>query len=986
MPMSSLTRRIWPTRKSFGTSSGATPAVTPHGLDVVSEGCDPVIDVVAIHGLNGHREKTWTAKTPAGQVYWLRDLLASDLPKARILSWGYDANVYSSSGLSCVKLYDHALGLVSDLTRKRTLTNSSKRPIIFIAHSLGGIILKSALIHSDAARGGALLKQRSIKLSTYGIIFMGTPHHGGNGVQLGRLVANVASLFLEADDHILRHLEMDSEWLQQQSAQYSLIASEFVTKFAYEEYKTPTVLGRKILVCVSHSLHTSDCRLPDISKVVPKASAVVPGQANSESIVIHADHRNMVKFHSQKDPGYTTILECLVIMTRDAERVIRLRLEAESRTHNAQRNRVQSPRGRWMVPFGRREGFVGRQQILSQLLPRISPLAQEDDCQRTALDGLGGVGKTRIAIEAAFHTHHQIPDCSVFWVPAIDVTAFDNAYHEIGRLLEVPGIDEDGADVKTLVRAALSCKDSGRWLMIVDNADDLELLFGPAARLSQYLPFSRSGSILFTTRTHEAAVRLDIPQSGIISVGNMSREEATEMLQSGLTVGQTQDVQSTTSLLDFLCDLPLAIKQASAYMAETGTTTTNYLAYCQSSEKTSIDLLSREFEDLCRDKGTKNPIATTLLVSFEQISRDSPRASEYLRFLCFLAEKDIPIALLPPAKNILEADEAVAKLKAYAFITEMEDQNYFGIHRLVRLAIRSWVDGQEQAQASRTRLIQRFNQLFPELDHENLRLWVRYMPHALSVLESAEEGCSDEKARSGLLHTVAEGYYKLYHDEEAETMFRKAARLRESILGREHPDTLDSMSRLSAVLHDLWQLEEAERLLKQTLGLRLTMLGMEHPTTISEVFSLVIVLFHQGKYEEGQQICQQTLNNIRILEFVLESVRKFNKDMRSFQETLDLQNSILSIADSQILSNTANMANSESALERLDCMSQIAEYLPNLQESLAKDHVHILDMRMTKSNCLRSVFIREQGKGREPHLFLAEFKFNTSGSENEGSL
>ncbi|KAH6986816.1 hypothetical protein EDB80DRAFT_590376 [Ilyonectria destructans] len=96
--------------------------------------------IVAIHGLNGHREKTWTAKNG---VHWLRDLLPNDVPRARILCWGYDANIHAVSGTSSLLLYDHARTLVSDLNRKRKLTNSSQRPIIFIAHSLGGIVVKS---------------------------------------------------------------------------------------------------------------------------------------------------------------------------------------------------------------------------------------------------------------------------------------------------------------------------------------------------------------------------------------------------------------------------------------------------------------------------------------------------------------------------------------------------------------------------------------------------------------------------------------------------------------------------------------------------------------------------------------------------------------------------------------------------------------------------------------------------------------------------
>ncbi|KAK3297151.1 uncharacterized protein B0H64DRAFT_416349 [Chaetomium fimeti] len=162
----------------------------PQGLEVVSEGQDPIIDIVALHGLNGHREKTWTAENG---VHWLRDLLPEDLPQARILCWGYDANTHATDRVSWQYLYDHARTLVSDLCRKRKLTN------------------------------------------------------GGNGVQLGRVLANVASLFVAANGRLLKHLERDSEWLQQQLGQYAPISNHFVTKYAFEEYSTPTVLGHRIL-------------------------------------------------------------------------------------------------------------------------------------------------------------------------------------------------------------------------------------------------------------------------------------------------------------------------------------------------------------------------------------------------------------------------------------------------------------------------------------------------------------------------------------------------------------------------------------------------------------------------------------------------------------------------------------------------------------------------------------------------------------------
>jgi len=77
---------------------------------------------------------------------------------------------------------------------------------------------------------------------------MGTPHQGVNGVQLGKLLVNIASLFVAADNRLLKHLEEGSEWLQQQLGQYGPISGDFETKFAYEEYETRTAFGPSIMV------------------------------------------------------------------------------------------------------------------------------------------------------------------------------------------------------------------------------------------------------------------------------------------------------------------------------------------------------------------------------------------------------------------------------------------------------------------------------------------------------------------------------------------------------------------------------------------------------------------------------------------------------------------------------------------------------------------------------------------------------------------
>ncbi|KAK6444220.1 hypothetical protein FP744_10000468 [Trichoderma asperellum] len=379
-------------------------------------------------------------------------------------------------------------------------------------------------------------------------------------------------------------------------------------------------------------------------------------------------------------------------------------------------------RGHFLVPFGRNESFVGREDILQRLITRISPSANRDDCQRTAVEGLGGIGKTQIALEVAFRLHDAYPDCSIFWVPAMEATGFENAYRKIGQSLGVAGIDEDSADVKTLVKAALSRNDAGAWLLIVDNADDTDLVCGPTGLLRS-LPFSRMGSILFTTRNHQAAVELDIPETGVITIPEMSQIEATELLQRSLKESQIQDTASLTSLLDFLAYLPLAIKQASAYMAKTGMAISRYLQHCRSSDEKTIKLLSRDFEDRGRYRGIRNAVVTTWLISFEQISRDYPLAIQYLQSMCFFAEKEIPASLLRTADDELEADEAIGALKAYAFITERAGQELYDMHRLVRLAIHSWLENEGEFKTCVTATLHQLDKVFPFPRHENRADW-----------------------------------------------------------------------------------------------------------------------------------------------------------------------------------------------------------------------------------------------------------------------
>lgn len=169
-----------------------------------------------------------------------------------------------------------------------------------------------------------------------------------------------------------------------------------------------------------------------------------------------------------------------------------------------------------MVRFICNTKFTGRESIFEQLFANLPSPTTKLGSQRIALVGLGGIGKTQIALEAAWSLHEKDPGCSIFWVLAVNTTNFENEYRSIGELLNIDAIEQEGADMKLLVQNALEKVETGRWLLVTDNADDSDMFFpqnlpldrSTSSSLASYLPSSELGCLLFTTRDLKAATKL----------------------------------------------------------------------------------------------------------------------------------------------------------------------------------------------------------------------------------------------------------------------------------------------------------------------------------------------------------------------------------------------------------------------------------------------------------------------------------------------
>ncbi|KAF8527628.1 hypothetical protein BU17DRAFT_27870, partial [Hysterangium stoloniferum] len=189
--------------------------------------------IVAIHDLNGDREASFTAHNG---VLWLRDLLPTVITNARILSYGYDGHIWGQNR-SLRTLDDLSANFITMLSDFRVHGLAEKRPLIFIAHGFGGIILKNALVYAYTTHAGHLPNYKAIESSTFGIVYLGTPHKGmvQDVTDRDRLFfGNFISISsYQTNDKVLKYPGLHSEQLE---ARYNSIGGKYHTIVCYAIY------------------------------------------------------------------------------------------------------------------------------------------------------------------------------------------------------------------------------------------------------------------------------------------------------------------------------------------------------------------------------------------------------------------------------------------------------------------------------------------------------------------------------------------------------------------------------------------------------------------------------------------------------------------------------------------------------------------------------------------------------------------------------
>jgi hypothetical protein len=514
----------------------------------------------------------------------------------------------------------------------------------------------------------------------------------------------------------------------------------------------------------------------------------------------------------------------------------------------------------WLPP--RPAAVVGREQMLEQMHEQLTA-ADQAVPRVVTLHGIGGAGKTTLAVEYAYR---HLAEMSMVWhFPAEEPVMLASEFSRLAGLLGVRGLAE-GSDPVAAVHAALAAR-SVPWLLIFDNARDAE-------SVASFLPPSGAGKVVITSQSPYWQV------GQAVEVPVLDAHTAAAFLMSR---SAEQDQDAAADLAAELGRLPLALEQAAAYIVATGSTLENYLDLFRSRRK---DLLARGG---ARRYG--KTVATTWSLAFTQLYGHSPPAAALLQFLACCAPEPVPLGLLlrsppgsdaqlppdlaPPLRPLLEdsliANDAIADLRAFSLIT-FAGQGCVLMHRLVQAVTQDRMPA-DQVAAWRQAAGELIEVALPA-DPSSPPAWPAFaslLPHARALLSSHSSGraraanyvghCGDYsaardqsaallRARERALGSGSPDTLTTRHDLACWTgMAGNPAGARDQLaalipdaeraLGTEHPDTLTARHDAAYWTGRAGAAAEARDLFATLLPVREKILGPEHPDTLMTRSSLV---------------------------------------------------------------------------------------------------------------------------------------------------
>ncbi|KND93534.1 hypothetical protein TOPH_01531, partial [Tolypocladium ophioglossoides CBS 100239] len=504
------------------------------------------------------------------------------------------------------------------------------------------------------------------------------------------------------------------------------------------------------------------------------------------------------------------------------------------------------------IPFPRNEVFVGRKSVMNTLTQR---LFGKSSIPRVALVGLGGIGKTQVALQIAYWVKDNERNCSVFWLPALSMASFSRTCADLTGKLSIQSSHNE--DPKELLKTYLSSATSGNWLLIVDNADDMNVIYGPTEQsggIDDFLPQSDNGRILFTTRSQEVAVTT--AGSDVIELLEMSQKEGKAFLAKSLIrKDQLQQDDVVVELLERLTYLPLAIAQAAAYVNMKKVHLKEYLRLCKNTDQDMIELLRSKFRDKAHYSSSQGAVATTWIISFSQIRETDQLAAQLLLFIAWIEPRAIPRSILPSPASEQARTNAIGTLCGYGFLSWREDNETLDLHSLVHLAMRAWARKVGMEEACKKDVLAHICRVFPSDRWEDRELWRQQLPHALGVLLACEDIETDEYCDLG--YWVGRCLSRDGRIMEAVEVLKQVMKRRET-LAEDHPDRLASQHALAGAYQANGQVSEVVKILEQVVEIQ-KILAENYPDRLASQYALAGAYQDNGRVPEAVKILEQVV-------------------------------------------------------------------------------------------------------------------------------
>ncbi|KAI1165515.1 acyl transferase/acyl hydrolase/lysophospholipase [Nemania serpens] len=467
----------------------------------------------------------------------------------------------------------------------------------------------------------------------------------------------------------------------------------------------------------------------------------------------------------------------------------------------------------------------------------------------------------------------------VLWLPAVNNATFQQACAEAMKHLAIPVAKDK--DPKEVLQQYLNSDQAGKWLLVIDNIDEMATLLGSSDGLGgiyRFLPDSDNGRILFTTRFFDIATRIQLSH---------------------------QDNAAATELLDRLAHLPLAITQAVAFLKRNRISIQEYLDLLRRTESDTAELMSWEFYDKDRYEISQNAVALTWQVSFTQICDTDATAAELLKFISSIEPKAIPRSMLPSKGSETQLRTSIGTLLGYAFLDVRDGGSAYDMHRLVHLATRAWVKKEGEEATTKADALAHLSDIFPTDDWDNRYVWRQYLPHALRLLQESSD-TSEESTYLG--YWVGCCLAEDGRHDIAVRILEDVVAKQETTLAKDHPDRLASQHELAVVYRANGQIQKAIELLENIVSIEKTTLAEDHPSRLASQHELAIV------YRENGQALSETHPDRLVSQHELAIAYLVNGQV---QEAIELLEHVVSIRKTTLSEDHPYRLASQNALARI---------------------------------------------------------------------